>query len=87
MSLIPRQKKEKKTDNLNYYNEYRQKNLEYIKALERSKYYIEKYNIQQDFINKFNEYSGDVFKIQNDFKTLIEKKPEFKQLILELLNN
>ena len=85
MSLIPKQPKERKTDNPNYFKEYRLNNLESMKAHERSNYYKKKYNLDDEFIEKFGMYSGDVFKIKKDFDTLIEKCPILKSHILELL--
>lgn len=86
MSLIFKEPKERKTDNPNYFKDYRQNNLDHIKANERSKYYKKKYNLDDEFTTKFDKYSGDVFKIKRDFDKLINECPILKQHVLDLLS-
>lgn len=85
MSLIEKQQKERKTDNPNYFKEYRLNNLDTMKAYERSKYYKKKYNLDDDFVTKFDRYSGDVFKIKKEFDKLVKECPILKKHVLELL--
>jgi len=85
MSLIVREQKEKKTDNPNYFKEYRSTNQEHIKALERCHYYKKKYSLDEEFISNFGEYSGDVFKIKKSFDKLITVCPSLEQHIIKLL--
>lgn len=90
MSLIVSNKKEKfnKTENkVEYFREYRKQNQEHLNNLERLKYYKNKYNLDQEFINLFGEYSGDVFKIIKSFNELVNKCPELEQHVLYRLQN
>jgi hypothetical protein len=89
MSLIEGSiKKQKKTAVISdYMKEYRAKNLENMKAYERNKYYKNKFNLEDKFIEKFGIYSGDVYKIQKDLGKIKEKHPELITHILELLRN
>jgi hypothetical protein len=85
MSLIVRDPKERKTDNPNYFKEYRTNKSEHIKALERCHYYKKKYSLEDEFISDFGEYSGDVFKIKKSFDKLITSCPSLEQHIIKLL--
>lgn len=84
MSLIIKNAKINKTADLSeYHKQYRQENLEHIRNMDRKKYYKRKYHLDDDFVSLFGEYSGDVFKIEKDFKELITKCPELKEHILK----
>lgn len=63
----------KTEDKKEYFKNYRENNLEHMRNLERLKYYKNKYKLDQEFINDFGEFSGDVFKIIQDIKKLKSK--------------
>ncbi len=82
--------KEKKTADLieyqrEYQRKYREKNIEHLRNLERVSYYKKKYNLDQEFIGLFGEYSGDVFKVIKDFNELTQKCPELAPHIIARL--
>jgi len=81
-------KKEKTKIDMNIYmKEYRQKNLEKMKQIEKCKYYKRVYDLDEDFIEKFGIYSADAIKVVMAYNNLIEKKPELKdQLLMELIS-
>ena len=86
MSLINKPTKQNKTADLTeYHKQYRQENIEHIRNMDRKKYYKKKFNLTDEFVLLFGEYSGDVFKIEKDFKELITKCPELKEHVLKLL--
>lgn len=86
MSLLNRQPKTKLTDNLaEYHKQYRETNLEHIKGVERLKYYRKKYNLEPEFIDKFGEYSVQVYKIQEEFRKIKKECPELVEHILSIL--
>jgi hypothetical protein len=86
MSLLNKEPKVKKTENkTEYFKEYREKNGDHLKTLDRMKYYTKKYELEEDFLAKFGEYSGDVFKLLKTFKKLETSAPELKPHILKLL--
>lgn len=72
-------------DRNEYQKQYRQKNNQKITAIERTKYYKSKYNLTDDFIQQYGEYSGDVYKILQSSKELLQKAPILKPHILNLL--
>ena len=79
-------KKERKTDNPNYHKEYREKNEEHYKQYHKTKYYKNKFNIGEEMLETYGLYTADVFKIKKTFDALVEKQPQLKSHILELLN-
>ena len=85
MSLLNKEPKVKKTENkAEYFKEYREKNGEHLKTLDRMKYYSKKYGLEEDFLSQFGEYSGDVFKLIKQFKKIEKSAPELKSHILKL---
>ena len=80
---IDEREKKNKTENMNeYMKQYRLEKKEHLNNLERCKYYKKK-GLPQELIDKYGEYSGLVFKLKNQFKELIELKPEFLESIIE----
>lgn len=89
MSLVPSNKtpRQKKTQDLSlYHKEYREKNLEHLRNLERLSYYKRKHNLDNEFIALFGEYSSDVFKILKSFNELNAKCPELAPHIISRMN-
>lgn len=89
MSLIPNanEKSPRKTDDFNaYMKQYRDDNLQHMRNLERCKYYRKKYNIDQELIDLFGEYAGDVFKLIKTFNDIKEKCPSIAPHIVSKLN-
>ena len=84
MSLVPRQeKKANATANMQQYTKiYREINREHLKTQERFKYYKNKYGLPQEFVKKYGEFSGDVFKIKRDIFKLHERCPEIIKHVL-----
>ena len=81
-----RKPKEKKTaDLIEYQREYREKNIEHLRNLDRVGYYKKKYNLDKEFIGLFGEYSGDVFKVIKEFNELTQKCPELAPHIISRL--
>lgn len=75
--------KKNKTENINeYMKQYRLEKKEHLNNLERCKYYKKK-GLNNNIIDQFGEYSGLVFKLKNQFKELIQLKPEFSELIIQ----
>lgn len=62
----------KTEDKKEYFKNYRENNLKHMQALERNKYYKKKYNLTEEFINDFGEFSGDAYKIIKEFNKLKE---------------
>lgn len=78
----------KKTSDLTtYYREYREKNSQRLKNYDRMTYYKSKYQLSNEFIEKYGDYSADVFKIINSFEKLKNKNPEIANSLLQNLNN
>lgn len=78
----------KKTNNMSlYYKAYRQKNSQHLKNYDRMTYYKSKYQLSNEFIDKYGDYSADVFKIINSFQQLKNKNPEIANSLLQNLNN
>lgn len=76
------------TEDINQYmKDYRKKNPDYFKNYEKCKYYKTKYGLTQEFIDKYGEQSGDIFKLMIQIKKIIEKKPELKESILKEFND
>ena len=80
-------KKKNKTDNLEeYYKEYREKHAQHLKNKDRVRFYKNKYNLSNDFIEKYGDYSADVFKMVFDYRKIKDKNPDIaKSIIAELL--
>lgn len=77
----------KTSDMATYYKEYREKNSQRLKNYDRMTYYKSKYQLSNDFIEKYGDYSADVFKIMNSFQQLKNKNPEIANSLLSFLNN
>ena len=54
-------------DKPTYFKEYRQANLEHIKAQERTKYFKKKYQLTDEYVSLFGEHSGHMYKIQMEY--------------------
>ncbi len=84
MSVIPQIVKENKTDDWTaYYKEYRAKNAGKLSSKDATKYYKKKYGLEPHFVEKYGEYSGEMYKLQQLYKKLIEKCPELKPHIIQ----
>ncbi len=89
MSLLPNKQsdKVKKTaDMKQYYREYRTNNLEHARNVDRARYYRRTYNLSEDFVSQFGEYSGDVYKIMKAFEEVVSKCPELAEHIIKNLS-
>jgi hypothetical protein len=81
-------KKVNKTKNMKeYMKEYRESHNNHLKAYERNKYYKRKYELDDNFLSQFGTYSGDVFKIKNDFNKIKINCPELLPHILDILKD
>jgi hypothetical protein len=79
----PRQKKTKTKEEWNaYMKQYRLNNLEKVKQIEKCKYYKKNHNLTQKHINMFGIYSAEVARMIKSYKTIIEAKPEYRDLLL-----
>lgn len=86
MSLINKPVKTKKTEDMNkYMKDYRENNLEHFHNLEKTKYYKKRYNLDEEFLTKFGEHSGNVYKLITSFNTIKEIEPELIPHILDIL--
>ena len=87
MSLINTEpKKANKTDDFTAYHKcWREKNIIHLRNKGKSTYFKKKYNLDDDFIKQYGEYSGQIFKIMKEFKDVINKCPELTEPILEHL--
>lgn len=85
MSLVPKKQKQNKTEDFKaYHAAYREANIDHIRNLERLGYYKRRYGLDQEFIDIYGEFSGDVFKILKAFRDVITKCPSLR---LELLKD
>jgi predicted ATP-dependent protease len=90
MSLLqkPMKQKQNKTENMaNYMKQYREENIDHFRNLEKTNYYRRKYKLDDEFINKFGELSGNVYKLVLAFNEIKNKEPQLIPHILQLLEN
>ena len=88
MSLIPQQIKIKKTEDIQaYHKQYRRSNVEHLRNLDKNKYYKKKYNLDDEFITKFGEYSGSIWKILIEYNDIKTKCPSLEMHIIELFKS
>ncbi len=86
MSLLNREPKQNKTKDLGeYHKQYREQHLTHIKHMERVKYFKQRYNIPPDFVEKFGEYTAEVYKIQQEFRKIESQCPELIEHIFNIL--
>ena len=87
MSLIKQEpKKVNKTDDFTaYHKDWRDKNITHIRNKGKCTYYKRKYDLDDEFIKQYGEYSGQVFKIIKELKDVIDKCPELAEPIIEHL--
>tara|TARA_R110000868_G_scaffold152410_1_gene377112 strand:+ start:46 stop:429 length:384 start_codon:yes stop_codon:yes gene_type:complete len=79
----PKQKKTKTKEEWNaYMKQYRLNNLEKVKQIEKCKYYKKNHNLTQKHINMFGIYSAEAARIIKSYKSIIEAKPEYRDLLL-----
>lgn len=78
----------KKTSDISiYHKNYREKNSERLKNYDRITYYKSKYELDNNFIEKYGDCSADVFKIIKSFEQLKNKNPEIAKILFDNLNN
>jgi hypothetical protein len=78
--------KKKKTEDMEAYRkEYREKHIQRLKNKDRVRFYRAKYNLTDAFIEKYGDYSADVFKLLLDYKKIKEKNAEIATSILSEL--
>lgn len=77
----------KTADKSTYYKNYREKNNQRLKNYDRITYYKSKYNLTNDFIEKYGDYSADVFKIVHAFQQLKNNNSEIATSLLTFLNS
>ena len=77
----PKIKKSKEEWNA-YMKQYRLKNLEKVKQIEKCKYYKKTHNLTQKHIDMFGIYSAEVARIIKSYKSIVEAKPEYRDLLL-----
>ena len=79
----PKPKKTKTKEEWNaYMKQYRLNNLEKVKQIEKCKYYKKNYDLSQKHINMFGIYSAEVARIIKSYKSIIEAKPEYRDMLL-----
>ena len=84
MSLLPRpEKKIATSDMTQYIKQYREKNGDHMRTQQRNKYYKNRYNLPPDFVEKYGEYSGDVYKLQKEFDKLHQQCPEITEHVIK----
>jgi hypothetical protein len=78
--------KQNKTNNRSaYYKEYREQNLSHLRNLEKCKYYKNKFGLNAEHVEKFGEFSGNIFKIQKEIEKIKNGNPLLIPLLIELL--
>lgn len=82
----PKAKPEKNKEEWNaYMKQYRLKNLDKIKHIEKCKYYKKKNGLPPHLKKDYGIYSVEAFKMIESFKTIVAAKPEYRdKLMLEL---
>jgi hypothetical protein len=71
----------------NYMKIYKAKNKDTQLARRNTSYYISKYNIDQEFVNKYGIYTAQVYKTMEDIKKIKKECPSFIKDINEFIKN
>jgi hypothetical protein len=71
----------------NYMKEYKAKNKDKQLARRNTSYYISKYNIDQEFVNKYGVYTAQIYKTMEDIKKIKNECPLFIEDITEYIKN
>ena len=66
---------ESKAEYNQYFRDYRQKKGDHLRNLEKVKYWKKK-GLTEDFIKKYGEYAGEVFKIKALLERLADVAPD-----------
>tara|TARA_R110000772_G_scaffold220532_1_gene331025 strand:- start:255 stop:524 length:270 start_codon:yes stop_codon:yes gene_type:complete len=86
MSLLNKQPKVNVTTDFKaYHKQWRDANNDRLKNVGKSKYYKKKFNLDDEFINMYGEYAGEVAKLFQIHKNLITICPELAPAILNHL--
>ncbi len=78
---------DKKTYMRNYMKTYQARNPAEQQARRNTHYYIKKFNISQDFVDKYGVWTGHIYKTIEDINKINEECPSFIENIKEYLEN
>lgn len=78
---------EERAKAMEYAKQYRETHTEYLRAKERNHYYKARYGLKPEFVERYGQYSGDVYKIVRAFRQLTQTCPELSPHVLTLLQS